>query len=427
MHIHCVGIGGIGLSALARLYKARGDEVTGSDSTDSALLEALRDEGIGVFVGHSGLHVPEDTDLVIYSEAIPLDNLELEAAREKDIPIKTYFETLGEFSEGFKTIAVAGTHGKTTTTAMLTRLLMQAYRDPTVVIGTIMEELDGKNMRFGEGEWLLVEACEYRRSFLHLQPQVLLLTNMEADHLDYYKDEADYVDAFRELAAKLPKDGILVGNFDDENVQKVAEEATCTVVSFSSEEAEWDKFELKIPGQHNLMNALAALATGLAIGVEEEMALEALNSFEGSWRRFEYKGKCNGAEVYDDYAHHPTEIEAALQGAREKYPNHRIVAVFEPHQHNRTKHFLEGFAQAFSLADEVVIPSIYEVRDSDEDVEAVSPEKLVEELSKHHDNVRFGDGFKNTIAYLKETAGPDDMVLVMGAGEVWEVAEGITG
>ncbi len=425
MHIHFIGIGGIGVSALARLYKARGYEVTGSDEEDSALLEALRDEGMGIFVGHSGLHVAEDTDLVVHSEAIPVDNLEMEAAREREIPIKSYFEALGEFTADFKTIAVAGTHGKTTTVAILTRLLMQAYRDPTAVIGTTMDELDGKNMRLGGGEWMVVEACEYRRSFLHLQPHVVVLTNMEADHLDYYKDEADYVSAFAELVAKLPEDGIVVANEDDENARKVAEGASCEVVYFSEKSTDLDKFDLKVPGKHNLMNAMSAFATGVAIGVEEEMMLEAINSYEGSWRRFEYKGQCNGADVYDDYAHHPTEIEAALQGAREKYPDHRLVAVFEPHQYNRTKHFLEEFGEAFALADEVIIPSIYQVRDSDEDLKAVSPELLVEELQKHHDNVRFGDGFEKTIEYLKGSVGVDDFVLVMGAGLVWKVAEGL--
>ncbi|MBT5016981.1 UDP-N-acetylmuramate--L-alanine ligase [Candidatus Peregrinibacteria bacterium] len=425
MNIHFIGIGGIGMSALARFYLERGHSVTGSNDEDSAILEALRDEGFGVFVGHSALHVADDTEMVVYTEAIPIDNLELQAARDRKIPIKTYFEALGEISKDFKTIAVAGTHGKTTTTAILTRILLQSHRDPTVLIGTNMKELDGKNFCLGEGEWLLVEACEYRRSFLHLQPKVVVLTNLELDHPDYYQDLDDYLDAFKELVAKLPKDGVLVANGDDENVRKVAEGVSCEVVYFSATEKEVKSFDLQIPGKHNLMNALAAYATGTVVDVEEDIMMEAINTFEGSWRRFEFKGKVNKALVYDDYAHHPTEVQASIQGAREKYPEHRLVVVFEPHQYNRTRHFLEEFAKSFKEADQVIIPSIYQVRDSEEDLEAVSPEKLVNELSKYHENVRFGDGFEKTIEYLKGSVSEGDLVLVMGAGEVWQVAEGL--
>lgn len=425
MHIHFVGIGGIGMSALARLYRARGEEVTGSDASDSPLLEALRDEGMGVFVGHSAFQVSTDVEVVIYSEAISLDNPELESARERGIPMKTYFEALGEITEEFKTIAVAGTHGKTTTTALIARLLMQSYRDPTVVIGTQMHELEGKNMRLGGGEWMVVEACEYRRSFLHLAPTMVVLTNIELDHLDYYKNFEDYLDAFKEFVSMIPEDGVLIGNGDDPNVRDVAESARCEVVFFDGDSPDLNKLKLKVPGHHNRMNALAAFTVGLVIGGEEEAMLSALNSFTGTWRRFEYKGHCNGADVYDDYAHHPTEIRATLQAAREKYPDHRLVAVFQPHQHSRTKHFLEEFAQAFDGADEVVIPNIYKVRDTEEDVKAVSVERFVSTLQKNHDMVKNGEGLEKTIGYLKETIGPNDLVLVMGAGDVWKVADGL--
>jgi len=411
------------MSALARLYRARGEEVTGSDALDSPLLEALRDEGMGVFVGHSAFQVSTDVEVVIYSEAISLDNPELESARERGIPMKTYFEALGEITEEFKTIAVAGTHGKTTTTALIARLLMQSYRDPTVVIGTQMHELEGKNMRLGGGDWMVVEACEYRRSFLHLAPTMVVLTNIELDHLDYYKNFEDYLDAFKEFVSMIPEDGVLIGNGDDPNVRDVAESARCEVVFFDGDSPDLNKLKLKVPGHHNRMNALAAFTVGLVIGGEEEAMLSALNSFTGTWRRFEFKGHFNGADVYDDYAHHPTEIRATLQAAREKYPDHRLVAVFQPHQHSRTKHFLEEFAQAFDGADEVVIPNIYKVRDTEEDVKAVSVERFVSTLQKNHDMVKNGEGLEKTIGYLKETIGPNDLVLVMGAGDVWKVAD----
>ncbi len=419
MNIHFIGIGGIGMSALARFYLERGHNVSGSDAEDSTILEALRAEGMNVFVGHSSAYVG-DAEMVVYTEAIPVDNLELQAAREQKIPIHTYFEALGEISKDFKTIAVAGTHGKTTTTAILARILLESDQDPTIVIGTNMKELEGRNFRLGKGGWMAVEACEYRRSFLHLQPQIVVLTNLELDHPDYYRDLDDYLDAFRELVAKLPADGVLVANGDDANVRNVAEGANCEVIYF---EADPEKFELQVPGHHNLMNAAAAFAVASIVGAPEDEMIKAVNSFEGSWRRFEFKGKLNGALVYDDYAHHPTEVQAAIAGTREKYPERRVVAVFEPHQYNRTRHFLEEFAKSFKDADEVIIPSIYQVRDSKEDLEAVSPEKLVEELSKYHQNVRFGDGFEKTAQYLRESVGENDLILVMGAGPVWQVAE----
>lgn len=426
MHIHFVGIGGIGMSALARLYQARGVEVSGSDATDSPILEALRDEGMGVFVGHSALQVVGDVSTVVYSEAIAADNVELSEARERGIPLKTYFEALGEVTEEFKTIAVAGSHGKTTTTALIARLLMRSYRDPTVVIGTNMKELEGRNMRLGGGEWMVVEACEYRRSFLHLSPKIVVLTNVDLDHLDYYKDEEDYVRAFLEFVAKLPEDGVLIANGDDEKVRRVAEAARCEVVYFDRASAHLEKLQLAVPGHHNKMNALAAFMVGVELGIEEELMLEALNSFEGTWRRFEYKGKCNGADVYDDYAHHPAEIQATLQGAREKYPDHKLIAVFQPHQYSRTHHFFQEFARAFELADEVIVPNIYKVRDSEEAVASVSVERLVNEIKKHHAIASGGRGLEGTVEELRGRVGEGDLILVMGAGDVWEVAEGLT-
>ncbi len=414
MNIHFIGIGGIGMSALARYYKERGHNVTGSDSEDSTILEALREEGILVEVGHSAEYV-KNADRVVYTEAIPTDNVELRAAHNP----QTYFEALGEISKEYKTIAVAGTHGKTTTTAILTRILLAAG-DPTIFIGTNMKELNDRNFRLGEGEWMAVEACEYRRSFLHLQPQMVVLTNLELDHPDYYSDLEDYLDAFRELVAKLPEDGVVIANGKDENVRKVAEGANCKVIYFETEPG---KFELKVPGKHNLMNAMAAFTAARETGASDEVMIEAVNSFEGSWRRFEYKGEVNGALVYDDYAHHPTEVQAAILGAREKFPERRLIAVFEPHQYNRTRHFLEEFAKSFKNADEVIIPSIYQVRDSQEDLDAVSPEKLVLELSKYHANVGFQDGYETAAQYLKNTATENDLILVMGAGPVWKVAE----
>jgi UDP-N-acetylmuramate--alanine ligase len=253
----------------------------------------------------------------------------------------------------------------------------------------------------------------------------VVLTNIELDHLDYYKNLDDYLDAFREFVSLIPMDGVLIGNGDDPNVREIATAAQCEVVFFDGDSENLNKLNLAVPGHHNRMNALAAFTVGLVIGGEEEAMVSSLNSFTGTWRRFEFKGHCNGSDVYDDYAHHPTEVRAALQAAREKYPDHRVVAVFQPHQHSRTKHFLNEFAEAFDLADEVIIPNIYKVRDSEENVKSISLEGFVDELKKHHDTVRNGDGLEATIEYLKGSVSENDFVLVMGAGDVWKVADGL--
>ena len=426
MKIHFIGIGGIGISALARLYYAQGHEVSGSDAMDSPLLVALRKEGIRVCIGHSSRNVSPKVDLIVYSEAIPIDNPELETARAKNISHKTYFEALGEWTRNKKAICIAGTHGKTTTTGLVSLLLMQAGLDPTVVIGSTMAELGHKNMRFGKSPYMVVEACEYRRSFLQLNPFIGVLTNMELDHTDYYRDFEDYVDAFREFVKKISKNGCLIVNGEDRMCREVAKEATCPVFFFEASSADFSKFHLKVPGRHNAMNALAALAVGRFLRLKESKIVKALESFKGTWRRFEYKGELNGAPVYDDYGHHPTEVLATLQSAREEYPNQRLVLVFQPHQHNRALHFLEGFGSAFKLADEVIIPNIYAARDSREDQKAMPVKRFVKELQKTHPCVRFGDGFGNTVNYLKKSVDLDDLVVVMGAGDVWEVAEKIT-
>lgn len=414
------------MSALARLYHAQKHEVTGSDATDSPLLVALRKEGIRVAIGHSLSNVPEGVNFVVYSEAIPIDNPELEAVRSAQISHKTYFEALGEWTRDKKAICIAGTHGKTTTTGLVSLLLMRAGLDPTVVIGSTMAELGHKNMRFGKSSYMVVEACEYRRSFLHLNPFIGVVTNMELDHTDYYRDLEDYVDAFRDFVKKIPKNGALIVNGKDALCREVAKEAQCPVFFFEASSAKVEKFHLKVPGRHNLMNALAALIVGRFLGLKELEIIKALESFKGVWRRFEYKGELNGASVYDDYGHHPTEVLATLQGAREEYPNQRLVLVFQPHQHNRALHFLEGFREAFKLADEVIIPNIYAARDSKEDREDMPVKKFVKKLQKTHPCVRFGDGFENTVNYLKKTVDLDDLVIVMGAGDVWEVGEKIT-
>lgn len=392
-NVFFVGVGGIGISALARLFKANGKNVSGSDRNASPLTEELKAEGIELFIGHSENQLPKGTDLLIYSEAVSLDNPELEKAAELGIPVMNYFQALGKVAESYHLVAVSGTHGKTTTTAMLGLILERAGLDPTVIVGTKVKEFGNKNIRIGASELMLVEACEYRRNFLSLQPDLLGILNVELDHLDYFKSFEDYEAAFHELS-----------NRSKETV-------------WPDDVAEYEG-EVGVPGWHNLMNAGMAANLARKLGVAEEVISSALADFKGTWRRFEYRGTCGGALVYDDYAHHPSEIQATLQAAREKHPEVRITAVFQPHQYSRTAKLLDAFAESFEDADEVIIPNIYEARDSMEDKHAVSAESLVEEISAHHENVQFGNGLEKTANYLLETAQDGDLILVMGAGDI---------
>ncbi|MEK9160359.1 MAG: UDP-N-acetylmuramate--L-alanine ligase [Patescibacteria group bacterium] len=392
--IYFVGIGGIGMSGLARLLKSFGKEVRGSDVAASSTTAELEAEGIAVDIGHTPENLPEDAELVIYSEAVPPLNPELLKAKEFEIPAVTYFQALGEVTKDYRLIAIAGTHGKTTTTAMLGLILENAGLDPTILLGSKLKEFGGRNVKVGESDLFVLEACEYRRNFMSLEPELLGVTNMEMDHMDYFKSWEDYQMAFEDLSAQSED------------------------VIWPDEVAEYEG-EMGLPGAHNLMNAGLAAQIARRIGVSEDTIADTLKEYKGAWRRFEFKGPTvEGALIYDDYAHHPSEIQATLEGAREKYPEARIVAVFQPHQYSRTAALLDGFAESFENADEVIIPNIYEARDTEEDKHAVSTESLVEAISHHHDNVRDGEGLDATAEYLNDTIHDGDVIIVMGAGDV---------
>lgn len=389
-----VGIGGIGMSGLARLLKAKERHVEGSDAHASSTTQELEDEGIAVHLGHAGTQLPEDTELLVYSEAVPEDNPERQQAREWGIPEMSYFEALGEATRHHHVIAIAGSHGKTTTTAMLGLILERAGKDPTVIVGSKLKEFGNRNVRVGQSDLFVVEACEYRRNFMSLKSDLLGITNIELDHLDYFKGQEDYEQAFEDLAAQSQE------------------------VLWPEDVSEYEG-ELSIPGEHNLMNAGMAAALARRLGVGEPAIASALLDYKGAWRRFEFKGaSLYGALIYDDYAHHPTEIRATLAGAREQFPDARIVAVFQPHQYSRTAALLDEFADAFADADEVIIPNIYEARDTAEDKAAVSTDTLVEAIAEYHDDVKNGQGLAETAAYLAETTEEGDVILVMGAGDV---------
>ncbi len=424
--VHFIGIGGIGVSAIARMLALRslgeaGMRITGSDQNQSLVTDELEKYGIKVHIGHRAENLLPDTELVIYTIAIPADNPERQAAEQLGVPMMTYPEALGQISQTKKTVAIAGTHGKTTTTAMIAQIALAANLDPTVVVGSFMFDENNKRTNFiaGTGDLLIAEACEWRRSFLNLSPQILVITNIDNDHLDYYKDLADIQSAFIALVQKVPADGYLICDQSLPNVSSVAAAAKCKVIDYKLENTK--NLNLLVPGAHNILNAQAALAAAQTLGISIDVAVQALNKFKGTWRRFEFKGELGGALVYDDYAHHPTEIKATLAAAKEKFPNKRIIAVFQPHLYSRTKLLLTQFAESFKDASEVIVAPIYAAR---EPIDPTISHEVLATAINHFTPARALD-LKVIPTVLKEELKPDDLVITIGAGNVCDVADAL--
>ncbi len=400
--VYFLGIGGIGVSAIARMMMLEGKSVSGSDSAESLLIDELRKEGADIRIGNDMAHIPEDTDLVVYSIAVPRFAPEFFAeVSAKFHDMLSYPEILSIISKDKYTIAIAGTHGKTTTTAMVAKILMDAGFDPTVIVGSILKDAK-TNFIAGKSKYLVVEACEYCRSFLEINPTVIGITTIDDDHLDYYKDHADIVSAFEEFKAKVPTEGKVfeLGDVFDPTLK------------------------LKIPGDHNRKNATLALAIADYLGIDKEEARKSVESFGGTWRRFEYKGKTSGgAIVYDDYGHHPAEIAATLLGARELYPDKKITVIFQPHLYSRTKILFGDFARELSKADGVILAPIYFAREEPDPT--VSSLKLADEIKKSNPNVIHLDTFEEIKENIK-SASDEDVILVMGAGDITEVSDMIT-
>lgn len=416
--VHFIGIGGIGMSALARYFLHERKTVSGSDRAPSALTDALEREGVRFFPEQVPENLADGVDLVVYTEAMAADHPELVAARERGIPTRNYFAALALVANPYYLIAVAGTHGKTTTTAMLVDVFEEAGLDPTAVIGSLRTKTRS-NFRAGKSTYCIVEACEYRRDFLHLEPDVLVITNLEAEHLDYYRDLADVQAAFGELARKVPEEGFIVCDPHDPNVAPVLADVRATVIGYPR--LVDPLMELAVPGMHNLKNAAAALGVVEALAIDPAIARHALEHFAGTWRRSERIGETpEGALVFDDYAHHPTEIEVTVRAFRERYPEHRIVLAFQPHLHSRTKDFFEGFVAALALADEVVFAPVHEAR-TEVDTSAGSPE-LAAALGE---KARVFGSYEEIVAYLREHTAAGDLILTMGAGAVYLVAEAL--
>ncbi|MFC1600114.1 UDP-N-acetylmuramate--L-alanine ligase [Patescibacteria group bacterium] len=421
--IHLIGIGGIGLSGLAQILHEQGNIVTGSDIEDSLIINSMNEKGIKITIGHDYELINKDVDRVIYSSAIPASNVELKKAKELGIKLLKYSEAIKEFTENSYTIAVCGTHGKTTVTAFSALALLAGEKDPTVIIGSNLREFENNNYRLGKDKYFVVEACEYKRNFLNYSPNVIILTNLEAEHLDYFKDLEDYKTAFKEFIAKLPEDGYLIANGDDENVLDVIKDAKSQVVLFTKEDERINEIELSIPGDFNQLNALCGIILGQLFNIDRDKILEKFKDFKGAWRRYEILGKYNEMTVINDYAHHPTAIKATIEATKQKYPNSKICCIFQPHQYNRTKNFINEFAKAFKSAETVILPDIYKVRDTKEDIEEVSIDNLVESVNKNKTEALKISDYEDIKKYFEENHSKYDVLLIMGAGDIWKFGE----
>lgn len=419
--VHMIGIGGIGMSALARLFLHEGKEVSGSDRAASVVTKGLEDIGIRVVYEQTSLNILKDTDLVVYTAAMPKEHPELVRAQELGIPTLTYFEALGICVNPYYLIAVAGTHGKTTTTAMLTDVFEASGLDPTAVIGSL-RATTRSNFRAGKTKYAIVEACEFGRHFLSLRPTVLVITNIEAEHLDYYHDLADVERAFHELALLVAEDGYIVADMSSPSVRRALAGVDRKMVDYRP------FLDLTSPmkaiGIHNRMNAAAARAVAREEGLSDEVIVGALGDFAGTWRRFEYKGKAeSGAEVYDDYAHHPTEIRATLTAAREHYTDKKIIVAFHPHLYSRTKLLFNDFVDAFLSADEVILAPIFAAREENDG--SVSSEMLAEAIRKTGKHAIALKDLHSITEMLKERSDQDTIIVTMGAGDIYKVADSL--
>jgi UDP-N-acetylmuramate--alanine ligase len=428
--IHFIGIGGIGVSALAGFYLAKGYKISGSDLGSSEIVEDLRKQGAEIFLGHSASNLKDDVDLVIYTAAVTANNSELKKAKRLRIKTQLYAKALGDLTKKMHTIAVSGMHGKSTTTAMIALMLEKAGLDPTVIVGTKLREWGNKNYRVGKGKYLVIEADEYNASFLNYWPKIIVLTNIEEEHLDFYQGGLkEIMKTFRKYVKHMGRSGVLIANAEDKNVMKIVKNVKCRVQKYSGKNKPVG-LSLMVSGKHNISNAMAAIVVAKVLKISEEDTVKSLNNFSGSWRRMELRGEVNGAKIYDDYGHHPTEIKATLQGAREllqkskiQHPKSKIYCVFQPHQYQRTYKLFGQFVGAFGSADKTIILPIFSVpgREKDSIKKKVSSKKLVEAINKPE--VIFLDSFDKAKDYLEKNLKKGDVCVIMGAGDVYKLTE----
>ncbi len=442
--IHFIGIGGVSMSGLAEIALHMGYKVSGSDGVESKTTHKLQDSGIQVHIGHNKQNVKE-ANLVVYTAAIKKDNPELVEANNQNIKVMERSEFLGELTKLYSdTIGICGTHGKTTTTSMVSQCFLEADKDPSIQVGADFRAING-NYRIGKSPFFIIESCEYVESFLQFHPKSVILLNIEEDHLDYFRDIEHIKSAFKKFVNLVPQDGVTVFNADDPKCIEVTNELQCKKISFgiNNKDADWlakdivlnptgfysytatnGKEEipvnLSVPGYHNVLNSLATIAIAKYYEIDNKAIIKSLTDFSGASRRFEYKGMVNGARVFDDYAHHPTEIKATIKSATE-LPHEKILVVFQPHTYSRTKSLWNEFLSAFNDADETLLLDIYAAREVF-DGETTS-EKLAEAINCETHNCKYIDSFENCVKYIKDNIKENDIVLTIGAGTVTKISD----
>ncbi|MBU0732245.1 UDP-N-acetylmuramate--L-alanine ligase [Patescibacteria group bacterium] len=443
--VYIIGIGGIGISGLARIFNDMGKQVVGSDMVQSEITDEVKKEGIQVIIGQDGSKIDESYDLIVFSDAVPKDNPERLKVGELGLDDKefSYFDAAAELMKEYEyAIAVSGTHGKTTTCAMIAEIMIKAGLDPTVIVGSKIKKLNS-NARLGKDKkYFIIEACEHKEHMMRLSPKAIVMTNIEEDHLDYYRDLEHIEMTFQNFINKLPKDGgLLVKNNDDSESRNLGFDGR--IISYGIEEKAdvmakaikikdqvqefkvgKEKFKLKVPGKFNVYNALSAIAMARELGIDDEIIHDALFEFEGTWRRFEYVCEYKGAQVISDYAHHPTAVSGLINAAKDFFPKKRIFIVFQPHQHNRTKKLYKKFIESFDGADFVILQEIFDVpgREEDED-QNISSKEMAKEVEKRGKYVFYSPDFKKTKQLLDEHLEKDNVLLIVGAGDIYLLVE----
>ncbi|MBD5469763.1 MAG: UDP-N-acetylmuramate--L-alanine ligase [Lachnospiraceae bacterium] len=449
IHVHFIGIGGISMSGLAEILIDAGFTVSGSDAKKSPLTQHLAAKGAKINYPQMASNITDDIDLVVYTAAIAQDNPEYARANENGLPMMTRADLLGQIMKNYKTpIAISGTHGKTTTTSMISEVLLAADTDPTLSIGGILKSIGG-NIRVGKSDYFVTEACEYTNSFLSFFPRISIILNIEEDHMDFFKDIDDIRNSFRKFAEILPSDGFLIINKEIDRLDDLTKGLDCNIITFGRDksadysytDAAYDEYgrgsylllkngkecgrvTLGVVGEHNILNSLSVIALMDILAIDSESVTRALAAFHGTDRRFELKGEVGGVTILDDYAHHPTEITATLRAAA-NYPHKTLWCVFQPHTYTRTKAFLNDFAKALSLADKVVLTDIYAAREKN--TIGISSKDLLCELEKTGTECYYFPSFDEIENFLLKNCINGDLLITMGAGDVVKIGESLLG
>ena len=446
--VYFIGIGGVSMSGLAQILNQEGKNVSGSDMKESDATNKLKSLGIKVNIGHKAKNITDGIELVVYTAAVKEDNPELLEAEKKGILCVERAVLLGNIMDNYnKSIAVAGTHGKTTTSSMLSEIMLQAGKNPTITIGGNLSTIGG-NINVGSNEYFVAEACEYHDSFLQFYPYTAVILNVEAEHLDYFKDINQIRNSFHTFASNVPENGYVVINADDSGKDIITKDLKCSVVTFglNKDTADWypenishsqlggacfdayykgklmGRVELNVPGDHNILNALAACAASVCTGVDMQDIISGLKNYTGVDRRFQYKGEFNGATVVDDYAHHPSEIKATLAAAKNVKHN-RIICLFQPHTYTRAYTLLSDFGKAFYNADKVILADIYAAREKDTGL--INSQTVADEINKNSNNAVYGGSFENIEKMVRQDTQEGDLIITMGAGDIYKIGENL--